>query len=197
MPRSKKPGWVDWRKCPARAVIIRDLEPGGRLHQCDDVSAEEIFRWYENEKEFENVVFSQFKARLATHRKAYKTKELHAGWINWKTCPAREIVMSDLRPGGALYQRDNITAEEIFPWYQNKPGFEKVVFSQFKARLATHRQAACVDLHRAVQSSIWSTIENSFHGRPTTIGGSWFSTCTLQKNCFEKTSRTKSIKQYL
>jgi hypothetical protein len=59
--------------------------------------------------------------------------------------------MEDLRPGGPLYHRDNIPAEDIFPWYKQLPAFETVVLSQFKARLKTHRTAAAKDTHRALQ----------------------------------------------
>jgi hypothetical protein len=56
-----------------------------------------------------------------------------------------------LRPGGPLYQHDNILAEEIFPWYQQLPAFENVVIDQFKARLKDHRLAAAKDSHQALQ----------------------------------------------
>ncbi len=65
-------------------------------------------------------------------------------------CPARAVIMEDLRPGGPLYQRDNILAEEIFPWYKQLPAFEKVVFDQFKACLKDHRLAAAKDYNRAL-----------------------------------------------
>ena len=46
--------------------------------------------------------------------------------------------MQDLRPGGPLYLREHIPAEEIFPWYKRLPAFEDVVFDQFKDRLKGH-----------------------------------------------------------
>jgi hypothetical protein len=64
MPASKKPGWVDWMKCPGRAVIMEDLRPGGPL---SNILAEEIFPWYKQLPAFENVVIHQFKARLKDH----------------------------------------------------------------------------------------------------------------------------------
>lgn len=70
MPRSTKPGWVDWKKHPAREIILQDLEHGGPLHQRDNISAEDIFPWYKKKPAFADVVFEQFKARLKDHRKA-------------------------------------------------------------------------------------------------------------------------------
>jgi hypothetical protein len=65
--------------------------------------------------------------------------------------PARAVIMQDLRPGGPLYQRDNITAEEIFPWYKQLPAFSDVVFDQFKPRLKDHPLAATKSTHLAIQ----------------------------------------------
>jgi hypothetical protein len=66
MPLSKKPGWIAWRLCAARAIIIRDLLPRGALFQRDTVSAEDILPWY---NQFGIVVLDQFKVRLKSHRK--------------------------------------------------------------------------------------------------------------------------------
>jgi hypothetical protein len=73
------------------------------------------------------------------------------GWVDWRTNPGRAVVIQDLRPGGPLYQRDNITAEEIFPWYKQLPAFADVVFDQFQARLKDHRLAASKSTHLAIQ----------------------------------------------
>ena len=69
MPKSKKEGWIDWRKSPARQVLIADLEKGGPLYRRDNIPAEEVFVWYKQFAAFENVVLDQFKARLNDHRK--------------------------------------------------------------------------------------------------------------------------------
>jgi hypothetical protein len=57
--------------------------------------------------------------------------------------------MEDLRPGRPLRLCDDAPAEDIFPWHKQLPAFEKVVFSQFEARLKDHRMAAAKDVHRA------------------------------------------------
>ena len=59
--------------------------------------------------------------------------------------------MQDLRPGGPLYLREHISAEEIFPWYKRLPAFEDVVFDQFKDCLKDHRKVAEEDQHMAMQ----------------------------------------------
>ena len=70
MPRrSKNPDWIDWRNSKARGIILGDLEPGGMLVGMDHVSAEEVFDFYKKMPEFVGVVLSQFKIRLADHRK--------------------------------------------------------------------------------------------------------------------------------
>ena len=70
MVRSKKPGWVDWIKSPAKEIIMQDLGPGGPLHNRDHISAEDIFPWYKRTPAFDDVVFDQYKARLKDYRKA-------------------------------------------------------------------------------------------------------------------------------
>jgi hypothetical protein len=49
MPLSKKPGWIAWRSCAARAIIMRDLLPCGVLFERDTVSAEDLLPWYKEE----------------------------------------------------------------------------------------------------------------------------------------------------
>ena len=55
-----------------------------------------------------------------------------------------------MRPGGRLYQRDNVTAEELFAWYKaNVPAFKDIVLDQFKERLKGYRKAAGPEIERA------------------------------------------------
>jgi hypothetical protein len=71
MPRSKKPGWVDWKSSSARAIILEDLLPGGPLFQRDNVPAAAILKWYKDKhpNQFDGIVLEQFEARLKDHRK--------------------------------------------------------------------------------------------------------------------------------
>jgi hypothetical protein len=69
MPRSKKPGWVNWRSHVAREILVEDLEPGGILHGHDNLSAQEVWQqYYQTLPEFGNIAFAQFSARLGDHR---------------------------------------------------------------------------------------------------------------------------------
>jgi hypothetical protein len=68
MPPSKKQGWVNWRNHVAREILVEDLEPGGNLHGHDNLSAEEVWDYYQTLPEFKNIVFEQFSARLGDHR---------------------------------------------------------------------------------------------------------------------------------
>ena len=54
--------------------------------------------------------------------------------------------MEDLLPGGVLYQRHVVSAEDLLPWYKEKyPGqFGVVVLDQFKAPLQSHLKQASI-----------------------------------------------------
>jgi hypothetical protein len=73
--------------------------------------------------------------------------------------------MKDLQPGGPLYQRDNILAEQIFPWYKQLPAFESVVIDQFKARLKDHQLAAAKYLHLALQEGQYLVRDRQLYPR--------------------------------
>jgi hypothetical protein len=93
-----------------------------------------------------DVVFSQFKKRLASHRKESRN---HAGWINWTTSAARQMLIEDLQPGGLLYEKTSVTEEEAFEFYSTLPEFTRVVKSQFMEWLKTHRKQANEQLQAA------------------------------------------------
>jgi hypothetical protein len=139
-------GWIPWRTCEARKVLRLDLQPGGYLFDKDDISAEVAYEHYVTMPEFANVVFSQFKFQLAAHRKQAKT---NTDWTDWKKCPGRQVLIDDLQPGGLLFEKPEITAEEAFEFYTTLPEFARVVFSQFKVRLESHREQANVQSRAA------------------------------------------------
>ena len=66
------------------------------------------------------------------------------GWVKWRSCVSREILMADLEPGGILDGSNHLEAEEVWEFYKTVPVFmsEEIVFSQFKARLKDHRTQA-------------------------------------------------------
>jgi len=61
-------------------------------------------------------------------------------WINWRNSAAREIILEDLEPGGALYQQLHLSDTDIFEFYQLLPEFHDVVWSQFKERMTGYRK---------------------------------------------------------
>ena len=68
--RQRRPDWINWRKSEAREVILNDLMELRLPIEEDVMSAEEAWEeMYFPLPEFQNVVFSQFKARLKDHRK--------------------------------------------------------------------------------------------------------------------------------
>jgi hypothetical protein len=60
-------------------------------------------------------------------------------WVKWITCPARQVILDDLRRGALL---DGVSAEAAFKFYKKMPEFEEVCFEQFKARLKDHQKQA-------------------------------------------------------
>ena len=68
-----------------------------------------------------------------------------AGFINWRKSVPRAILLQDLEPGGVLVDMDHLKAELVWGYYKNRPEFCKVVFKQFKDRLAGHRKQASRD----------------------------------------------------
>ena len=61
-------GWVKWATSAAKEVLMEDLQPGGMLHQMDDVTAAEAWEFYSSLPEFEGVQKDQFMIRLKDHR---------------------------------------------------------------------------------------------------------------------------------
>jgi hypothetical protein len=150
MPTPKSKGFIDWKKSKARGIILCDLEPGGYLVDKGIVSAKDLFDWYKKMPEFEKVVFGQFKDRLADHRRqSAKDQKTMPTPINWRKTKARGIILRDLEPGGHLVEMDHVSAEDLFDWYKKMPEFERVVFGQFKDRLADHRKTSGRDREMA------------------------------------------------
>jgi hypothetical protein len=70
MPRSKKPGWIDWRSSAAREILLDDLlPPDGILFGKDHVAPEGVWDFYRTQEGFQDVVFDQFQERLKSHHK--------------------------------------------------------------------------------------------------------------------------------
>ena len=78
MPRSKKEGWISWRGCAARTVLMTDLIDGILPVEASRITAEEAWEVYKTMDEFAIVVFDQFKARLQDHRKQVAENKIRA-----------------------------------------------------------------------------------------------------------------------
>ena len=142
---ARNEAYINWRKSPAREIILQDLLPGGRLHGRDNVRPNVIWDEYKDRPEFDNVPYKQFRERLAGHRKQVRAKLTSAAnkkpkKINWMGSAARQILLDDLQPPhGILVGKDDVPAVHLWKFYKTQPGFEKVPYKQFCVRLRDHR----------------------------------------------------------
>ena len=152
MPISKKPGWIAWRSCAARAIIIRDLLPGGALFERDTVSAEDILPWYKEKypEQFGIVVLDQFKARLESHRK--QASEEHAVAQQEEECFAhdrkfyprkthneRGEPVFDMSPAKPLLRQDIKDEMHLHYKTSRKLQLSRVEYKPFKPRIFQDR----------------------------------------------------------
>ena len=116
------PGWIDWRKCKSKHIILEDLCEGVIPLTDEEATAEEIWEtWYKNMVEFieEEIVFDQFKERLAAHREQVTKKKVesmrqlellrhhqslhpqktrdHKGQLIFDMHPAKELLRQDVK----------------------------------------------------------------------------------------------------
>ena len=61
--------WIKWEDSPARAVILDDLVRGKLPLTEQEMSTQQAWEFYQKLDEFGNVCFSQFRERLASHRR--------------------------------------------------------------------------------------------------------------------------------
>jgi hypothetical protein len=103
MPRSKKPGWVNWQSSSARAIISEDLLPGGPLFQLDNVPAAAILEWYKDKhpNQFDGIIREPFAARLKDHRKQGLEEYAMAQEEEEYFTHDRKLKPSQARPGRA------------------------------------------------------------------------------------------------
>jgi hypothetical protein len=72
MPPSKRPGWIEWRNCVPKHIVMNDSEMGVLPIDAEEMSMEEAWTiCYRHMTELvrAGVVFDQFKERLQDHRK--------------------------------------------------------------------------------------------------------------------------------
>lgn len=80
MPKPKKEGWVDWTKCPARCIVLTDLEDGILSLEESVTPATQAWHVYRDLPEFTGVCFEQFNERLEGHRAQIKAKSERVIW---------------------------------------------------------------------------------------------------------------------
>lgn len=68
MPRSTKPGWVEWKQCPGRQVILDDLKDE-IIPLKNSYPVKWIWDAYKEREEFRGVCFEQFAERFEDHKK--------------------------------------------------------------------------------------------------------------------------------
>jgi hypothetical protein len=124
MPRSKKEGWIEWRGCEARAVIMRDLIDGILPVEAIRISAEDAWEVYKTMDEFALVVFDQFKARLQDHRKQIGDNKIRAAveldalehdrrLFPRQTANQRGEPVFDLHPAKLLLRADVVAGKHL------------------------------------------------------------------------------------
>jgi len=151
----QEPPRVDWRRCPARAVLLDDLKVGVLSLDAIETSVDEAWEMYREREEFANVPFSQFKRQLKAHREQIRKQKRRIvngdddGLVRdgedqrpvyWLHCAAREILLSDLRNGLLSLSEDEMPTETAFSFYRNFDEFKLVPFKQFERQLKAHRE---------------------------------------------------------
>ena len=132
MAKSKKDGWVNWRKHPAREIILQDFERGGLFYGVppDTLDIQMIFLMYKtlHKEFFSQIVFDQFEARMrsymanASERRERSNMEELAMNLDRQRHPqatmnARGELVFDLHPAKELLREDveNKIHEDMTP----------------------------------------------------------------------------------
>jgi hypothetical protein len=146
---SRSEGWIDWRSSAARAILLRDLEPGGLLVGMDHETAENVFAYYKGKPGFEQVVLSQFKARLSDHRKQasrdrkYAERDSEACRVDRLVHPRntknpRGQLVFDIHPAKRLLRMDiaNGMHKTMSP---SELQATRPAYGEFEPKIFTHR----------------------------------------------------------
>eukprot|EP00957_Ditylum_brightwellii_P117877 8991874-Ditylum_brightwellii.AAC.1 len=65
MPRSTKPGWINWVSSAAREILLEDLEPIGFLLGKGDMPASHAWHYYMKLSEFKRPLSYMINLRTA------------------------------------------------------------------------------------------------------------------------------------
>jgi hypothetical protein len=77
--------------------------------------------------------------------------------------------MGGLLPGGALFERNTVSAEDLLAWFKEKypQQFGIIVLDQFKARLQSHRKQASEEYAVAQQEEGYFAHDHKLYPRKT------------------------------
>ena len=149
MPPSTRSGWINWNHSKPQKILLRDLEPGGPLHEMDHIPARDVFTYYKQFPEFDKVVFSQFEVRLEGHRgtserdRKIAARDREAMLKDRRLLPRSRMnergeLVFDLHPAKKLLRKDvkNKVHEQMPPsaMRQSRPAYMK-----FTLKIFTHR----------------------------------------------------------
>jgi hypothetical protein len=82
------------------------------------------------------------------------------GWINWRNCEAKEIILFDLRSGVLPLTEQELSTAAAWEIYRHLPAFAgpPIVYSQFAERLADH----CAQIRDRVERAQWDAAAMEF-----------------------------------
>ena len=135
--RKSKPaqGWIKWESSPASRVMLLDFEEDGYLRN-NKGDAESLWEdRYQHLSQFSDVPFLQFQSMLHQYR-----SQKNPGWINWRFCKARQVLLEDFEAGGFLYENLTPPRELWDTRYSGMSQFSNVVYSQFESQLRSYRK---------------------------------------------------------
>ena len=71
------------------------------------------------------------KKKRKQSKKSRKEEEKNL-WIDWVNCPAKHVLLDDLKWGRLPRDKHEMSAEQAWSFYQRMPEFDDVCFSQFE-----------------------------------------------------------------
>lgn len=132
---------VNWKKHPARAIILSDLENERLpLYENEMSSHDAFYVHYKNNDTVQAVGFKEFEKRLKDHRRQVSNKKDQSR-VDWKKNPARAIILSDLESGRLPLDETVMSPDyAFFNFYKDNRIVQAVGIQEFKKRLKDHRK---------------------------------------------------------
>ena len=149
MPKSSKPGWIDWVKSRSRDIILEDLINGIIPYEEEKCSPDHAWNtWYCFIPEIieEKVVYSQFKERFVAHQRQISKKkkqstreeeafQYHATLHPRKTYNTRGELVFDLHPAKPLLREDVLDGKhkQLTPMqlHKTRPEYQEFALDAF------------------------------------------------------------------